>query len=878
MKSKIRLILFYSGCFLGLFFNQTTAQTLKNKIVWDFENIRQSTLNQGIIEVEQSSQLPFITLTFFSDLQDVTDFELVPISFKVIPKKGKWAEIEPSQTFKTKLGERIIAKKTQEILTICPVRTNQFGQLELLTEYQINPTFKARINPNVARKRSSKINSKLNSGSWHKIKVTESGSYLINRAFLSENGINPDNVNASQISIFGYGGSTLPQILEEDVFDDLIEIPCERKGLSDGKFDDGDYLQFYAEGPKIWNYQKNASHYTCIENPFTDEITYFIGINVSSTKSIISQNSPSGNIVYESESHDYLYSHEEELLTDITKTLKTGQNWFGEELGIYGTLEFNLDAINALLLTDSVSFRSAVAERHIGGGNAIIEVMLNDKTVIAHSIGATTDKDDSPYVYPDTKTIQTKLASSNVKVTYNYSKPNSQANAWINFFELNARVQSNYTGGTLLIRDKKSLGNNGIAKMTINSSMPNVVVWDVTNIHSIKALETETSNGRVSFKYELADEIKTFVVTQKGLGNKPTYAGKVENQNYHGLNHTQGYIVYHKDFEEAAKELQSFHKSTNNISVNILEINNIYNEFSSGNQDLAAIRNMLSYFYHTAQNDEQLPRYLLLLGDASYDYKNRIPDNTNLVPTFQSKNSHHGANVFATDDYFGLLDIGEGSFANTEGLDLAIGRFPVNNREQAMQMVEKIKAYHSPNSMASWQNDIVLIADDEDTNAHIRKSEELYTYISTNHPEYNFKKINFDAYVQEASAGGSRYPDVERRINEIMESGALVVNYIGHGGELGWAHERVLEISDINSWENLDRMPLMVTATCEFTRFDDPGRVSAGELVFLNKKGGAIAMLTTTRVVYISDNENLLDALFKKNMFNFNRYDPPTLG
>ena len=97
---------------------------------------------------------------------------------------------------------------------------------------------------------------------------------------------------------------------------------------------------------------------------------------------------------------------------------------------------------------------------------------------------------------------------------------------------------------------------------------------------------------------------------------------------------------------------------------------------------------------------------------------------------------------------------------------------------------------------------------------------------------YNIEKIYFDSYPQTSFSGGQRYPDVENAINQRMNKGSLFINYVGHGGEVGWAHERVLKISDILQWNNKYNLPIFITATCEFTRFDDPARVSAGELVF----------------------------------------------
>jgi hypothetical protein len=151
---------------------------------------------------------------------------------------------------------------------------------------------------------------------------------------------------------------------------------------------------------------------------------------------------------------------------------------------------------------------------------------------------------------------------------------------------------------------------------------------------------------------------------------------------------------------------------------------------------------------------------------------------------------------------------------------------------------------------------------------HLDQAEDLAGYVDTAFRRYNTDKIYFDSYSQLSTPGGQRYPDVTTDINKKVSKGALIVNYTGHGGETGWAHERVLEISDINSWKNINTMPVFVTATCEFSRFDDPERTSAGEFVFLNPNGGGIALFTTSRLSFSSTNfalnMNYYLAVFKK--------------
>jgi hypothetical protein len=222
----------------------------------------------------------------------------------------------------------------------------------------------------------------------------------------------------------------------------------------------------------------------------------------------------------------------------------------------------------------------------------------------------------------------------------------------------------------------------------------------------------------------------------------------------------------------------------------------------------------------------------------------------------------------ASDDFFGFLD----HTANDDMVDICIGRFVVDDISQAGNAVDKVINYttNTDKVMGDWRNVVCLIADDEDSNLHLKDSEEVSELIDTLDKNINVDKIYFDSYKQVATPGGQKYPGVNRDINARMEKGTLIMNYVGHGGELGWAHEGVLTNKDILDWRNWDRLAVFVTATCEFSRFDDPTRVSAGENVFLNPHGGAISLFTTTRPTYASGNSALNKSFYK---FAFTKVD-----
>jgi hypothetical protein len=336
--------------------------------------------------------------------------------------------------------------------------------------------------------------------------------------------------------------------------------------------------------------------------------------------------------------------------------------------------------------------------------------------------------------------------------------------------------------------------------------------------------------------------------------------------------------VVHPKFLSQANELADFHRSTYNYKVHVVTTQQVYNEFSGGNQDITAIKTFMKMFYDRAGfDDSKMPDYLLLFGDASYDYKYRISGNTNFVPAYQSVNSTQPTRSYISDDYFGFLDDSE-SDALTSSLDIGIGRFPVRSIQEANNVVRKIKRYHErPDVLNPWRSWLAFVGDDEDARIHMRDCDDLAKNVQNNNPIYNLNKIYFDAYPQLTTAAGDRYPQVNEAITDAVTRGSLIVTYVGHGGETGWGHERVLTVPEINAWSNDDRYSLFLTATCEFSRFDDPQRTSGGEFTFLNPDGGGIALLTTTRLVYSSPNKELADTFFD-HVFNKVNGEYPTLG
>jgi len=684
----------------------------------------------------------------------------------------------------------------------------------------------------------------------------------------------------------------LPQ--PNDIFrhDDLQKNAIEVAGGNDGSFDPGDYILFYARGPHTWVQDDGGCKpFKHVFNIYSDVSYYFVSADAGPGKrvsSVASSSLPATHTI--SKFTDYAFRE-----SDEDNIIKSGREWFGDKFDIETSRSFDFGFAN---VTNDPGFFSIRMMASASTDNTSYSAKVNGITVA----GATFQKAPMGYnahgsIQEACEQIQFTSGNTNVNITYN-KNGNTSAVAWLDYLEIILTRNLSFTGTQMPFRTLEPVGPGNVSEFIVSNASSNLRVWEVTDPTNVTQRQLNLQGSTANFKVE-TDSLREFIAFNGSGLYSVNPVGSVANQNLHGLSQADMIIVCHPNFLSEAQRLANFHQQneTNPLSVHIVSPEQIYNEYSSGAQDVTAIRDFMRMFYDRAGNNwQEMPRYLLLFGDASYDYKNRLGDNTNFVPTYESPESLRPTYSYASDDYFGFLDPDEGAWASSasDALDIGIGRFVTRTLEDARVVVDKIYRYeelgiadltteHSCETATTaaiapdWRNRMVFIGDDEDNNLHVNQADALAEMVDTMYPEYNISKIYFDAYVQESTPGGQRYPQVTEAINSAVNRGNLIVNYTGHGGELGWAHERVTGNSDISSWSNFSNLAAFVTATCEFTRYDDPERISAGELVHLNPNGGGIALFTTSRLVYAAPNFQLNKNFFL-NLLNEQPWGPPTMG
>lgn len=758
----------------------------------------------------------------------------------------------------------IIRKQNQFYLRFYPFKLEN-GQVKKLKRVKlIQESSFENIRSQRRKSRTYASNSVLANGEWFKIGITKTGVFKLNASFFQSLGLDISEIDPRNIRLYGNGGGMLPANNSSNRYDDLVENPIQVIGENDGVFNAGDYALFFGFGPVRWVYDSTNQMYIHRNNIYSDTAFYFLNVDLGKGKRVQKVNNPQGANVVSSSFDDYQY-HE----VDQVNLLKSGQRWYGETFDNTISRNFSFEFPNIDLSQKGRVKVSAIARSGSGSSYSFTIGNTNSSVSVISTILTRYDVD---FARTGTKHFDFDPTGNVNTLNVRYNKPALTSKGWLDYIDINVKRQLIFNRGQMTFRDRGS-SNQGLVEFRITG--PSTLrVWDVSDIESINEKTLIRNNSFNSFVDDNSD-VKEFVMfnTFDSLNVYPLR--KVPNQNLHALGFQDLVIVSHPDFLTESNELAQIHISEG-LRVAVVTPEQVFNEFSSGSQDPVAIRSMMKMLYDRAQSDIDMPRYLLIVGDASYDFKNRISGNTNYVVSYQSPNSLDPVSSYVSDDYMGLLDDNEGEWKfssfNPDKLDISVGRLPVRTNVQLKGIVNKIRSYLDPNNKGDWQNKIVFVGDDGDGVTHMSQSNQLAGILERNNKNYNLNKIFLDAFQRVSTAAGLRYPEVNEEIKSSVQNGALIVNYTGHGGETGWTAERVLDIATINGWTNNKNLPLFVTATCEFSRFDDPLRTSAGELVLLNPNGGGIGLLTTTRLVYSSPNY-YLNQTFYNNLFDRNLND-----
>ncbi len=853
----------------ALFINSLlTAQvvTISDSVVWKnnttFIDNDNSTKIIMLFEGAQNRSVDNLPVYFYKikyeDNVYVDDIELVSAKYEVINNENlkgvenldKLKGIPEVKSYIT-----ICRKQNYLAFELVPLRKNEItGNIERLMYFEYKVTCKESYQKKQSK--SYTYSSNLSTGLWYKIRVSEPGIYKLTYTQLSQMGFTDFN----SIGVFGYGG-LLPKIVGDDKYDDIPEIPVKKVDVnSNSVFDSGDYLLFFAEGPHniYWDEIWGVSH----EYHAYSNYSYYFVSNTGTWKQPEDQASLTEYDVEISEFEDYDF-----LEKDSLNLTHSGRRWLWREFDYYLSYNFTKSFENVSLedtaeITISLAARSSIASS--------FNVVINGVSQPTVSIAPTSNNSLSVYVKTNNlKTFELKPTSDVFSIGLTYNKTSSNSKGWLDYIAIKLKRDLILGNSFVRFRNFNSIADDTNGKYNISNAGSSTIVWDITDPVNAKNINGQLSGSIYSFNADVS-EFREYIAFNISANyptpeiNGSSSLGLVENQNLHSVSPVDLIIVSHPDFLAQAEAIAQIHETYDDMSVYVTTSDLIYNEFSSGTPDISAIRNFIKMLYDRANTDDEIPDNLLLLGDGSYDNLGIDPAANNFILTYQSESSFSPTTSFVTDDYYVFLDDYEGMVYGTHDIDMGVGRLPVKTVEEANNVVNKLQAYYSNSSFGSWKNKILLIGDDAEggETMHQTQSNNVGMQLDANYPVFNINKMFLDDYEQISTVQGHKYPDVNQDINDNINNGALIVNWIGHGNEKGWAHESVLTLNMIGEWQNTNKYPIFITATCEFSPWDHHDLVSAGEEVLLNPNGGGICLFTTTRLAFASGNANLAYAFY----------------
>lgn len=875
--TKLNVFLFF-GLIISL--PAVAIETLKfdKKLQWtSAENTFSTTFDGAYLDPDNHEVPSILWQTAKKGRYQIASYRL--ISYTAIPVTGS-EEITLNQ-FIFNSQTRVRASETAQntmIQVVAPAYQWLDNRWQKITSYSME----VDIEPGAVaspRTLSFASESVLAQGEWYKIAIAKDGIYKVDRSLLNQLGV--ANANPQRINIYGNGGKLLPESNAVPRPDDLRQCAVLFNGNSDTLMDNDEYFLFCAKGPDSWNQANDANVNRMVwehtKHYYSDSAYYFIRVDDLTPYRI--QDAP---IINNSSDHtvttfqDFQY-HE----LDLYNLVASGREFYGDEFGINVNNNFNFNFPNVVTsLPATVQARVAIRSVTIGSSFTFgVGAATVTTTQASHGDAPTAAK-----AVPRTASLNFNPSSSSINVAVTLNKGYADAAGWLDYVRVNATRNLSMSGAQMTLRDTTFVGGSQIGLYQLSNAAAVAHVWDISDAANPQRVTFTAAGNTIEWKGQ-KDFVHEYIAFNNGGFLAPTAVGPVENQNLHALYDIDLLIISAPNHLDAATQLAEIHAEEGMI-VSLVTQQQIFNEFSSGNPDVTAVRMVLKMLYDRANGDAALrPKNVLLFGDGDYS-RNKGWDAFlgNNVIVFESDKSEAPLSSYVSDDYYVFLSDDDDASPDNFS-DCGIGRIPAESRSAGQDYVNKVKAYLSEQANSSsdascigdaqqssygpWRNKLIFVADDQDGSGgpgefyHTTQSDSLTRTVAFNYPAYDLIKIYMDAYQQESTPGGERYEEGEDEIRNRIESGALIVTYLGHGGERGWAHERILNIETIANFTNKYRLPLFLTATCELAKFDDNSQATAGEVLVMNPNGGAIAAMTTTRIVFVTANYQLDTAFFE---------------
>ncbi|MEX2364700.1 MAG: type IX secretion system sortase PorU, partial [Balneolaceae bacterium] len=680
----------------------------------------------------------------------------------------------------------------------------------------------------------------LSSGTWYKIPIEKDGIYSLNSEYLSNLGIDINSIDPRNIQLWGTDGYQLPEANSE-ARSQFTQIPIIVQGENDGNFNASDRVLFYGNSPH--KVERDSINFTHHIHPYSNQKFVFLTVaqeNGARLSPVNNNLSPSRTIT---SFRDFIWKDEERY--KVEEKIKSGRFWLGQRF------EASSNGTMVNVLQDTLPGLSQNPEIQVSGRfvsrserSTSFDFQLNDIEVTSISIPAIAKYISSTGSAGNARTFNSTVnpvvQNGIIELGARFNHNESNSTGFVDYIRITVDRALVAKNNRLYFYSPADGASNEIAQYQISGFSQEPVVMDVTEVTNPKLLSTANSGSTYNVNYFSGNDLQ--IIAQSNF-YIPGEGEQIQTPNLHGISGYPDYIIVTTDvFRSSAEELAAYRAEMDGLTPVIVTQDQILNEFSGGAVDPSAIRDYVKFLYDRAiAADQPLPKYLLLFGDTTFDYKNIITNGlSNYIVTYQSEESLHRISSFATDDFFGFLDdhegdLGTGSTGSSELVDIGVGRIPSQTTEEAAIAVQKIKSYENPENTGLWQNLFTFAADDDfpevETNRdlHTLNADETANRMNIIEPGIRLNKVYEFAYPEEITSSGRRIPGATEEFMNSLNNGTLVLNYSGHGNEQTLSDEELFNSSFIPNLTNKDKLSVLVTATCQFGRYDDIDEQSGAE-------------------------------------------------
>jgi hypothetical protein len=709
----------------------------------------------------------------------------------------------------------------------------------------------------------------LSRGNWVKIAVPNEGVYQVTGAQFKAMGFT-GKVNANEVQLYGMDLSILSEKVPNGLPDSLTEMAIEMQDGGDGIFDDQDKFLFYAQGHYQW--VKSNLNEAPIPQKITSNDSLYFFIRVGTIGKRINSFNKTGTATKLIKTYPALWRVEK----DTINILSSGKIWLGDPMGIGAgkktTISFPIN-MEGLQFNAPIVFQSQLAASTYQADAKFI-IKLNDQLMSSSSLSTISGNlfDDAYKIRFDSSTIWLdknillkagqSLTAMNLQVEF--TAP-ATSTGWIDYMVLHGQRTIGYWGNTAFGFDyQTSQPKAQLIEFEIQNATPQTRVWDLSHYYQPTLLNSQLGQNAIATFKAYDSARKYFYVFEANKINAAQFSSSIRNDSNFTTSQLDYIIISAPDYYPAAMTLKAFHEKQNGYKVGLFNATQVYNEMAGGQSSPIAIRNLLKYFIEQSKLKKQpSPAYVLLMGMGNFNTQ-KIQLNKEL-PVYTSEVSNAILSSYSSDDFYAIQKSGaQIQFAQTiDSIGLAIGRIPARTITEANKMVEKLIQYQSNKKMGLWQNQLTWIADDADYNLHLQDAEEIIGNLKKKTANWNHRKLYLDLFRASQTITGNTYPDVNKAIQESIQAGTLILNYTGHGNYLRLTEEAVISKSEIQSWNNAGKLPIMVTASCDFAPYDQPATAPIGFDALMQNEKGIIALVAANRLVFAYSNKQINDAFMQ---------------